>query len=155
MRFSDRQSILFRVIEVPFYLVDLSIDAVGPDGSIDIRIASEMQATVYRLTINQDLPGGYPCHADAPGCALEKSAAANDGAIPLWGQAASFDIKHGKMRVGIKMDDLFGIGATAMTWLGFSTHAIEKNKPFSVRPAIEPFRCRWFVSPLTRRLTNE
>ena len=58
---------------------------------------------------------------------------AEDGIIPLWGQAGSFEIRHGKMRVRIEMDGLYGlygIGASYMSWLGFSAHAVEMDKPF-------------------------
>ncbi|TAJ81857.1 hypothetical protein [Reyranella sp.] len=73
---------------------------------------------------------GIIADEEAPGCVLEKRTAAKKGEVPLWGQTANFEIRHGKMRVRIEMDGLFGIGATAMTWLGFSAHAVEKNKPF-------------------------
>lgn len=37
------------------------------------------------------------------------------------------------MRVRIEMDGLLGVGATAMTWLGFSAHAVDKTKPVPLR----------------------
>lgn len=73
---------------------------------------------------------GIIADEDAPGSVLERMTRAEDGQIPLWGQAGSFEIKHKKMRVRIEMEGLFGIGATFVSWLGFSAHAVDKTKPF-------------------------
>ena len=67
---------------------------------------------------------------DAPGCRLENETRAQDGTIPLWGQAGSFEIRCRSMRVRIEMDGLFGVGAHFMTWPGFRAHAVEWDKPF-------------------------
>jgi hypothetical protein len=115
---------------LPFYrdLLQRHHDAMMTGDAKAVRaLRQEAHDLAYKLN---DYQPGILADDDAPGCVLEKLAAAKTGEMPLWGQAANFEIQHGKMRVGIKMDGLFGIGATAMTWLGFSAHAIEKNKPF-------------------------
>ena len=61
---------------------------------------------------------------------LARLTRAKNGKVPLWGQSGSFEICHGKMRVRIEMDGLFGIGACHMSWLGFSAHAVDRAKPF-------------------------
>ncbi len=73
---------------------------------------------------------GIIADEDAPGSVLERLTRAEDGQIPLWGQAGSFEIKHKKMRVRIEIEGVFGIGATFVSWLGFSAHAVDKTKPF-------------------------
>lgn len=67
---------------------------------------------------------------DSSGSVLERLTRAEDGQAPLWGQTGSFEIKHKKMRVRIEMEGLFGIGATFVSWLGFSAHAVDKTNPF-------------------------
>jgi hypothetical protein len=67
---------------------------------------------------------------DAPGCELENHTRAPEGSIPLWGQAGSFEIRCGSMRVRIEIDGLFGVGAHFMTWPGFGAHAVKWHKPF-------------------------
>lgn len=97
----------------------------------DAKRVQELRLEARNLAFKlNDYQAGILAGEDAPGCVLEKAAAAKDGDIPLWGQAASFEIKHGKMRVRIEMEGLFGIGATAMSWLSFSAHAIDRKKPF-------------------------
>lgn len=66
----------------------------------------------------------------APGSVLGRLTAAEPGTVPLWGQVGSFEVRHGKMRVRIEMEGIFGIGATYMSWLGFAAHAVEQGKPF-------------------------
>ena len=61
---------------------------------------------------------------------LARLTAAEPDTVPLWGQVGSFEVRHGKMRVRIEMEGLYGIAATFRWWLGFSAHAIYRNKPF-------------------------
>jgi hypothetical protein len=67
---------------------------------------------------------------DAPGNVLERLTAAKPGSVPLWGQSGSFEIAVAGMRVLIQMDGLFGIGACYMSWLSFSAHALDWDRPF-------------------------
>lgn len=115
---------------LPFYrsLIQKHHDAMMAGDAKGVRELRE-QAHDLAYKLNNYEPG-IIADDDAPGCVLERECAAKDGEVPLWGQAANFEITHGKMRVGIEMDGLFGIGATHMTWLGFSAHAVEKKKPF-------------------------
>lgn len=67
---------------------------------------------------------------DAPGCVLARLTRAEEGAPLFWGQAGSFEVVHKKMRVRIDMDGIYGIGATHMSWIGFSARAVDPSKPF-------------------------
>jgi hypothetical protein len=73
---------------------------------------------------------GIIADEDSPGCVLEHMTAAPNGTVPLWGQSGNFEIQHDGMRVMIEMDGVFGIGATAMSWIGFAAHAVEWDRPF-------------------------
>lgn len=66
----------------------------------------------------------------APGNVLAKKTAAKPGAVPLWGQEGQFALEIEGTQIGIEIDGMFGIGATAMYWLGFSAHALDRAKPF-------------------------
>src|SRR5690606_22967054 len=81
MRFHDKQCVFFGDEEVPFLEVDLTLGGVTADGAIDIQIACERATTVYRLTINPDLPGGYRHeHVSGPEAKHRKS---NDAPVPF------------------------------------------------------------------------
>lgn len=67
---------------------------------------------------------------DAPGCMLDVQAAAPEGQVPLWGQSGCFEIEAAGMAARVEMGGMFGIGATAMTYLGFSVRAVDHNKLF-------------------------
>ena len=67
---------------------------------------------------------------DAPGCKLDAQARAADGQIPLWGQSGAFEITAAGLTARVEMGGMFGIGATAMPYLGFSVCAVDKQKPF-------------------------
>lgn len=67
---------------------------------------------------------------DAPGCFLARKAAAASGKVPLWGQDGAFEINASGMQISVDMGGMFGIGATAMPYLGFSVRAVDTNKPF-------------------------
>lgn len=67
---------------------------------------------------------------DAPGCKLDAEVSAADGALPLWGQSGSFVVKAAGLTARVEMGGMFGIGATAMTYLGFSVRAVNADKPF-------------------------
>lgn len=67
---------------------------------------------------------------DAPGCRLEIECAAEPSTVPLWGQSGCFELDSCGMRVRVEMEGMFGIGATAMTYLGFAVHAVDFDAPF-------------------------
>jgi hypothetical protein len=96
---------------------------------IEKAIALREDAHLLAEKLNGFEPG-IIADEDAPGCVLERTAAAPAGTVPLWGQNGTFEITVGGMRVYIEMDGMFGIGATSMTWPGFSAHAVEWDKPF-------------------------
>lgn len=59
IRFNDRQFVIFDDVAVPILAVDLEIAKAYEDGSISIRILTESTASEYRLSIGEDLSGGY------------------------------------------------------------------------------------------------
>lgn len=67
---------------------------------------------------------------DAPGCVLARKAAATRGTVPMWGQDGTFKINASGMNISVDMGGMFGIGATAMPYLGFSVRAVDPTKPF-------------------------
>lgn len=67
---------------------------------------------------------------DAPGCRLARAAAADPGAIPLWGQGGVFPLEAAGLAMRVEMSGLFGICATAMPFLGFAVRAVDAEKPF-------------------------
>lgn len=91
------------------------------------RLRSDAHELAYKL--NGSNPG-ILADDNAPGYVLARLTHAPDGEVPLWGQTGSFEIRHKTMRVRIEMEGLFGIGASYVSWLGFSAHAVEKTKPF-------------------------
>jgi hypothetical protein len=91
------------------------------------RLRSDAHELAYKLN---GFNPGILADEEAPGCVLNRLTCAEEGSVPLWGQSGSFEIQHKAMRVRIEMDGLFGIGATHMSWLGFSAHAVEQTKPF-------------------------
>jgi hypothetical protein len=103
----------------------------------DVKAVQALRQEAHDLAFKlNNYERGILADEQAPGRVLEKLAAAKDGDVPLWGQAASFEIRHAKMRVRVKMDGLFGIGATAMTWLGFwLTLSTRKGRSLAI-PAI-------------------
>ncbi len=59
MRYKDRQYVIFGGLEIPVYGIDLELASDPQIGIIQIRIASETVSAVYRLLIDESLPGGY------------------------------------------------------------------------------------------------
>lgn len=67
---------------------------------------------------------------DAPGRRLDTTCAAEPGAVPLWGQSGAFEVEAADLRLAVEMEGMFGIGATAMPFLGFSVRCVDPAKPF-------------------------
>lgn len=115
---------------VPYYwrLIEAHHAAMlaGDLGEV-FRLRGEAHDLAYKLN---GFEPGILADADAPGYVLARLTEAAKGEAPLWGQSGSFEVRYRAMRVRIDMEGLFGIGATAMSWLGFSASAIETDKPF-------------------------
>lgn len=56
---SNRQAILFDQIEKPFYEVDVSIDSIESDGTINVSFEAEDTIAIYQLNISEIHVGGY------------------------------------------------------------------------------------------------
>lgn len=59
MGYSDKQFILFDEAETPFFLVDLELSEVEPDGNIVLAFSNESKRSEYRFKISSTLTGGY------------------------------------------------------------------------------------------------
>jgi len=115
---------------LPFYraLIDRHHAAMLAGDSVAVqRIRDEADGLALKLN---NYEPGILADDDAPGCVLERLTGAADGAVPLWGQTGTFVIERAGMRVRIEIQGLFGIGSGAMSWLGFSAHAVDFDKPF-------------------------
>jgi hypothetical protein len=73
---------------------------------------------------------GILANDDSPGYVLARETEAAPGAVPLWGQKASFIVTAAGARVRIEMDGLFGLFATTGFWPSFSAHAVDFDRPF-------------------------
>ncbi|MCL6286212.1 hypothetical protein M3P21_22225 [Ruegeria sp. 2012CJ41-6] len=97
----------------------------------DFDAAMAIRNDAYLLA--RKLNGGAPgilAGEDAPGCVLARKVAAKDGYVPLWGQDGVFAVRAAGMAFNVEMNGMFGIGATAMPYLGFSVRAVDCTKPF-------------------------
>lgn len=115
---------------LPFYrdLIDRHHAAmIRGDAETVLRLRNDAHDLACKLN---NYEPGIIAGDDSPGCVLDALTRAEDGAVPLWGQSGSFIISIGSMRVRIEMDGIFGIGASHMSWLGFSAHAVDLDKPF-------------------------
>ena len=72
---------------------------------------------------------GIIANEHAPGCILARECAAITG-IPLWGQDGTFTTHINGIEIIVDMEGMFGIGSTAMAYLGFSVKAANFNKLF-------------------------
>ncbi|MGE3709461.1 MAG: hypothetical protein AB7G35_07300 [Hyphomicrobiaceae bacterium] len=115
---------------LPFYraLIEKHHAAMVAGDSVAVqRIRDEADGLALKLN---NYEPGILADEDSPGCMLERLTRAPDGAVPLWGQTGTFVIERSGMRVRIEIEGLFGIGSGAMSWLGFSAHAVDWGKPF-------------------------
>jgi len=99
--------------------------AANMDEAMALREAARRVA--YKLN---GFKPGILAGPDAPGCALERLAAAPKGTVPLWGQRGSFVLDINGMRVRIAMDGVYGICTNHSIWPGFGAHIVERDKPF-------------------------
>lgn len=95
----------------------------------DAAMAIRKEAHLLARKLNGGDPGVLASD-DAPGCKLDAECAAPDGGIPLWGQSGVFVIEAAGITARVDMGGMFGIGATAISYLGFSVSAVDENKPF-------------------------
>ncbi|MDX8353992.1 hypothetical protein [Cognatiyoonia sp. IB215182] len=99
------------------------------NSDLDLAIDIRKEAHLLAKKLNNGNPGILAGN-DAPGCKLDRQAAAQDGLIPMWGQSGTFAIEAAGMQVRVTMGGMFGIGATAMPYLGFAARAVDRTKPF-------------------------
>ncbi|MEO0916761.1 MAG: hypothetical protein AAFY31_07215 [Pseudomonadota bacterium] len=95
----------------------------------DTALAIRKEACLLARKLNNG-QAGILAGDDAPGCQLDKHAAAADGTIPLWGQSGQFDITAAGLSARCEMKGMFGIGSTSMPYLGFSLRALNSSELF-------------------------
>lgn len=98
-------------------------------GELDsaMRLRSDAHELAYKLN---GYDAGILVDEGSSGYALDTLTAASPGIVPIWGQSGSFEVVVASMRVRIEMDGLFGVGASCSSWMGFSAHAVDAEKPF-------------------------
>jgi hypothetical protein len=80
------------------------------------------------VKLNAGQPG-IMAHENAPVYVLQRATEGPIGSIPLWGQTGDFVVEpQTGLRVRIKMDGIFGIGADPVP--GFSAHVVDRARPF-------------------------
>ena len=99
------------------------------DNDFETVIEIREEARQLARKLNDNKPG-IIAHDGAPGCILARETAAEPGIIPLWGQEGAFQTTAASMTLNVSMGGIFGIGATAMPYLGFSVRATDQDKPF-------------------------
>lgn len=97
--------------------------------TVEEAIRLRKEAHLLARKLNGGAPG-IIAGDDAPGCRLASETAAPSGEAPLWGQDGRFMIDVEGVQIDIEMEGIFGIGATAMPWPGFSARAVDPAKPF-------------------------
>ena len=93
----------------------------------DEREAKRLQGEACLLA--QKLNAGqrdYLADDDAPGCVLQRAAAAAPDTVPLWGQGGSFLVEACGMRVRIETRGLFGVCGPG----SFNAQAVDPDRPF-------------------------
>ena len=115
---------------IPFYN-DLLVHHHAAMMAADVDKAIELREEAHLLAhkLNNGAPG-ILASDDAPGCVLERETRAQDVELPLWGQTGRFEIEAAGILIDIEMEGIFGIGASAMYWLGFSARSVCKETPF-------------------------
>ncbi|TLP43441.1 hypothetical protein FDK21_17985 [Cohaesibacter sp. CAU 1516] len=99
------------------------------DNDFETAITIREEARQLARKLNGNEPG-IIAHDDAPGCVLARKTATEPGIVPFWGQEGTFQTTAANMTLNVSMGGIFGIGATAMPYLGFSVRATDQDKPF-------------------------
>ncbi|WP_238365427.1 hypothetical protein [Mesobacterium pallidum] len=97
----------------------------------DFDAALAIRKEAHQLA--RKLNGGNPgilAHDDAPGNVLARDCAALPGDMPLWGQEGTFCLSAAGAEMSVRFHGMFGIGATAMPYLGFEIRATDPAQPF-------------------------
>ncbi|WP_217358695.1 type II toxin-antitoxin system ParD family antitoxin [Thalassococcus sp. S3] len=97
--------------------------------NIEHALIIRREARLLARKLNGGVPG-ILAHDDAPGYVLARHCAAPEGQVPLWGQEGTFEIDIAGVACRITFNGMFGIGATAMTYLAFDARAVDKAHPF-------------------------
>ena len=93
---------------MPFYreLIQRHHEAMLAGDAAKVRsLREEAGKLAYKLNNYQS---GIIADDDSLGSVLARLSAAERDTIPLWGQVGSFEIRHGKMRVRIEIEGLYG-----------------------------------------------
>lgn len=115
---------------VPFYRVLVKQHhAAMLAGDVDRVMAIRNEARLLATKLDGGQPG-ILADENAPGCVLEREAAAAIGTVPKWGRAGDFTIRIADIDVRITIDGIFGIGCGVLFWPGFRIHAVDYDKPF-------------------------
>ncbi|MEW8461633.1 MAG: hypothetical protein AB2653_15100 [Candidatus Thiodiazotropha endolucinida] len=99
------------------------------DANVDETMRLREEARNLALRLNGGEPG-ILAGPDSPGHVLERETAATPDKLPLWGQIGSYAINVSDLKVHIALDGIFGIGGSTFYWPGFSTRAVECDRPF-------------------------
>lgn len=89
---------------------------LATDFEAAIAIRKEAHLLAAKLNCGRH---GILAGEDAQGSVLARKAAAEHDTVPLWGQDGAFEINASGMQISVDMGGMFGIGATAMPYLGF------------------------------------
>ena len=98
-------------------------------GQVDEVMFCRQEAHRLAVKLNGG-KAGILADDDSPGYVLARETAAAPGAVPQWGQKASFIVTAAGARVRIEMDGVFGLFATTGFWLSFSAYAVDFDRPF-------------------------
>lgn len=99
-------------------------------GQVDEVMFCREEAHRLAVKLNGGKAGILADKDSSPGYVLARETAAAPGAVPLWGQKASFIVTVAGARVRIEMDGIFGLFATSGFWLSFAAHAVDFDRPF-------------------------
>lgn len=118
---------------------------VGDEATV-LKLRNEAHDLARKLN---DGDHGILAGPDSVGHRLENATAAEDGAIPKWGQTASYTIDVNGMKVRIEQQGMLGIGAMSMFWPSFEAYAVDYDQPF-----ISQTGYRSFMGPRVEVMTG-
>ncbi|ANK79350.1 MAG: hypothetical protein TEF_00040 [Rhizobiales bacterium NRL2] len=96
------------------------------DGDEIVRIRGQARLLAAKLNGGTF---GILAGPEASGNVLMDRTAAPQGHVPLWGQKGDFIIEIADIPVRVEMEGMLGI-ASHCHWLGFSIHAVDRDRPF-------------------------